>query len=257
MSLHSQNIVVFGSTGSGKSSVINMIRRSSEAPVSSGASGCTFQSTAYSTKLQDKEYRLWDTAGLDEGKQGKVFDKKAFENLCSLVGQLSHNNNGVSLLMFVMRGPRITDAATKNYRMFYEGFCRKQVPIVIVVTGLENEDDMDQWWITNEGVFAERNMFFHGAACVTAITGKFSTRLGRGIHADVYAESIPKIEKLIQNHVLTEGWKKSPKNWALDIWKWVLIAFGALVPIVLQVLEQDAVKAAIGEIFDSLDIAQS
>ncbi|KAE9402898.1 hypothetical protein BT96DRAFT_515542 [Gymnopus androsaceus JB14] len=205
------NIVIFGSTGSGKSSVVNMIRGPAEgqAPISSGAEGCTFQSNSYSIDIGDQTYRLWDTSGLDEGMGGTVISQRALENLCRLVKQLSHGDEGgVSLLMFVMKGPRITDAARKNYRMFYEGFCRKKVPVVIVVTGMENEPNMDDWWYNNAWAFNERNMLFHGHACITATTGKLDAITGRGLHADAYEQSIRTVKKLIADYCAEEGWKK-------------------------------------------------
>jgi len=46
------NIIVFGETGTGKSSIINMLEGRSIAGVSSGASGCTFYSCPYEVKLK-------------------------------------------------------------------------------------------------------------------------------------------------------------------------------------------------------------
>ncbi|KIK56475.1 hypothetical protein GYMLUDRAFT_120326, partial [Collybiopsis luxurians FD-317 M1] len=163
-----QNIVFFGSTGCGKSSVVNMILGSAKAPISSGAEGCTFEGKPYSVTIGATGYVLWDTAGLDEGREGRVVSKQALKDLSNLVLRLSLSG-GVSLLVLVMRGPRITEAILKNYQTFYDGFCNKNVPIVIVVTGMENEDNMDEWWIRNGPSFTKRKMFFKGSACITAI----------------------------------------------------------------------------------------
>lgn len=46
------NIIIFGETGTGKSSVINMLDGRLIADVSSGASGCTFHSSPYEVKLK-------------------------------------------------------------------------------------------------------------------------------------------------------------------------------------------------------------
>ena len=48
-----RNIVIFGETGTGKSSLINMLSNSQMAEVSNLAVGCTFQSNPYPIILDD------------------------------------------------------------------------------------------------------------------------------------------------------------------------------------------------------------
>jgi len=62
----SGNIVLVGETGAGKSSIINMIAGTKFAQTSSGATGCTFQSNSYILPMHDRNYRFFDTVGLDE-----------------------------------------------------------------------------------------------------------------------------------------------------------------------------------------------
>lgn len=88
-------------------------------------------------------FNIFDTAGLDEGDAGTVPKQDAIIQLYKLIDSL---DAGVSLLIFCMRGPRIKDAAYKNWRFFHEIVCRRQVPIVVAITGLEQEPDpMDNW----------------------------------------------------------------------------------------------------------------
>ncbi|KAE9402897.1 hypothetical protein BT96DRAFT_917850 [Gymnopus androsaceus JB14] len=227
------NLVVFGSTGSGKSSVVNMLIQepnAKRADISSGAVGCTFQSTPYDTHIGDKAYKLWDTTGLDEGMEGKVVSEKALHNLCVLIQQLSRDKSGVSLLVFVMRGPRITEAVTNNYHTFYNGFCEKKVPVVIVITGMENEEDMDSWWDDNKRAFEKQDMQFQGTACITAIRGRKEANYPHGIHAAAYEQSIRKVRELIITNCAEKGWNKKPESWAITCWKWTRKAFKALKP---------------------------
>ncbi|KAF5344705.1 hypothetical protein D9757_013891 [Collybiopsis confluens] len=230
------NIVIFGSTGCGKSSVVNMLlganKEGAEEPrakVSSSAKGCTFESKPYLVDCEGKNYKVWDTTGLDEGKEGTVASVEAFDKLCTLIKNLSRRNGGVSLLMFVMRAPRVTETTRRNYQMFYEGFCEKQVPVVIVITGLENEDNMDDWWSSNEYAFKEKQMHFEGAACISAIMGR-RTQSGRRVHQETYDVSVPKVKGLIIDHCPKEGWKKKPEVWAVTCWKWALKAVKAKSP---------------------------
>lgn len=136
------NVVIFGETGVGKSSIVNMLSAKDVAKTSNGTKGCTFHSTAYDIDVLGRPMTLHDTAGLDEGEAGHIPKAEAIVQLYKLIRSLS---DGVSLLMFVMRAPRIKDSAAKNWQFFSKIICQGQVPAVIVVTGLELEEDMDKW----------------------------------------------------------------------------------------------------------------
>ncbi|KAF5371095.1 hypothetical protein D9757_010811 [Collybiopsis confluens] len=209
------NIVLFGTTGCGKSSVVNMLlganKEGAEEPrakVSSSAKGCISESKPYLVDCEGKSYKVWDTTGLDEGIEGTVASLEAFDKLCTLIKHLSRRNGGVSLLMFVMKAPRVTETTRRNYQMFYEGFCEKQVPVVIVITGLENEQHMDYWWMSNEHVFREKQMHFEGTACISAIMGRYNAEIGGRAHQEAYDASVLKVKGLIIDHCPTDGWKK-------------------------------------------------
>ncbi|KAF8310052.1 P-loop containing nucleoside triphosphate hydrolase protein [Amanita rubescens] len=120
------NVVIFGETGAGKSSLVNMIAGSTVAQISTRAVGCTFRSTSFPVKIGGKRFNVHDTAGLDE-------------------------DTGISLLVFCLRGPKIKEASVKNWRLFWEIICQRRVPVILAVTGLENEEKgMDNWWTENE-----------------------------------------------------------------------------------------------------------
>ncbi|KAJ3521893.1 hypothetical protein NMY22_g12121 [Coprinellus aureogranulatus] len=149
-------IVFFGETGVGKSSIINMLLGSDQAEVSSDAEGCTAKCTSYRVRINEEEYELWDTIGLNEGEQGNIPDIKAASSLYHQLRKLS-DTGGVNLLVFCMRGPRVTTAGHRNWLLFHDVICDGKVPAVIVVTHLELED-MDTWWSRNELVFARYNI---------------------------------------------------------------------------------------------------
>ncbi|KAH7925679.1 P-loop containing nucleoside triphosphate hydrolase protein [Leucogyrophana mollusca] len=207
------NVIIFGETGSGKSSVINMISQTYVAPISSGATGCTFNYVRYPVEIQGAPFNLYDTAGLDEGDHGKVAKQDAIAQLYKLIVDLE---GGVSLLVFCMRGPRIKEAAHKNWRLFHEVFCKKNVPIVIVITGLEQEDPMDNWWRQNKAAFHKYGMVPSGNACITATRGR-QNRSGRYVFEDEYEESRVKVSKLIEDSALAEPWKVNRIQWFSEI----------------------------------------
>ena len=192
----------------GKSSIINMVLGSKVAAISGGAVGCTFESTSYLANIGGSEFRLHDTAGLNEGEDGTVPAKEAVVNLYKLIRRLE---DGVSLLVYCVRGPKIKDTTVKNYKIFYEAFCQKQVPVAIVVTGLENEESMEGWWAENEASFTKYGMRFDGHACVTATKGK------KNRFEEEYEESVKIVRDLISACSATLPWKKEAKSWFLAV----------------------------------------
>ncbi|TFK19611.1 hypothetical protein FA15DRAFT_548289, partial [Coprinopsis marcescibilis] len=192
------NVIIFGETGVGKSSVINMIRGEAardQAPVSSGAVGCTFSSQGYEAVIDGQKYMLWDTAGLNEGLRGTVDPQQAILNLVELFEKL---DGRVHLLVYCIRGKRFRQVVKDNYDLFYTRLCKSNVPIVVAVTGLENEmPDMDNWWKENADDFKEYRMRFGGHACITSTRGK-PLKDGGYMFDEEYDESLEKIGTLIK-----------------------------------------------------------
>ncbi|KAF9241822.1 hypothetical protein BU15DRAFT_60722 [Melanogaster broomeanus] len=82
---------------------------------------------------------------------------------------------GIRLLIFCIRGGRITAVTQNNYRLFYEILCQKEVPIAFVITGLENEPSMEGWWTKNKSEFEK----YHCIGPLTQRTGWFVNMAGR------------------------------------------------------------------------------
>ncbi|KAI6026371.1 P-loop containing nucleoside triphosphate hydrolase protein, partial [Pisolithus microcarpus] len=173
------NIILFGETGVGKSSVINLIAGRPVAKVSPDADGCTMNSTDYQFTIGSRKITIWDTVGLEEPQMGAH----------GLIQKLS-NAGGVDLLLFCIRGNRITATTQSNYRLFYEVLCDKQVPIALVITHLEREHRMEDWWTRNEGSILRYGIKCAGHACVTGITDK----------AEKFRESRDAISSLLSLH---------------------------------------------------------
>ncbi|KAE9405896.1 hypothetical protein BT96DRAFT_934633 [Gymnopus androsaceus JB14] len=215
------NVIFFGSTGCGKSSIVNMLLDREMAPMSSGAVGCTFDNNAYSVTIEKKEYQLFDTTGLDEGTAGTVVSKDAILKLYQLLRSLQ---DGVTLLVYCMRGPRITETLERNYSIFHDGFCRGKVPIVIVITGLEDhEPDMDSWWTKNKEAFDKYKMNVAGHACITATRGK-RTKNGEPEfrNDEEYNKSREVLRDLIvETCMKAKPWKLESNDWFVTILKWL------------------------------------
>jgi len=177
-----RNVVVFGEAGAGKTSIITMI---ADPGVAENIKNY------YDTEIDGARFRLWDTPS-DEGTAG--WGDNAVVNLCRVIQRME---GVVSLFVYCVRGPRIKDTTAKNYRLFHSMFFRSEVPIVLVVTGLEEEEPMDEWWRANKVAFQKHKMIFAGYACVTGTKGKL--RYGKYIYEDEYAESAKRLRRLISD----------------------------------------------------------
>ena len=107
------------------------------------------------------------------------------------MGDLS-NSGGINLLVYVVRNDkRRGENLLKNYSLIRRVFCDSKVPIVIIITGCENE--RPTWGSENE--LSQAGMAFNGHACVCAIEGR---------NRD-YQEVV---RQLVVKHCLPEGWKQ-------------------------------------------------
>jgi small GTP-binding protein len=178
------NVVIFGESGVGKSSLVNLIAGKNSAVTSSSAGGCTTEASAHDSKIliqnEMLKVQLFDTPGLNEGRRGTVPDKEARRVLKKLVQTLMKQGD-IHLIIYCVRGERVIRTLRQNYK-FIDSQVKKKVPIVLVVTSLESyEPDMEQWWRLNENDISKHGMTFAGHACVTTglITQSRVTERGR------------------------------------------------------------------------------
>ena len=217
------NILVVGETGVGKSSVINLIAGETLADVSSGASGCTLEATSYDIVLTDRHrqghhIRLFDTVGLNEPSLSKNDYLAAIEKANTLITGLLRTG-GIRLLIFCIRGGRITSVTQNNYRLFCDVLCQNQVPVAFAITGMENEQPMEGWWARNAALFARSNLFCSSHVCVTATPGL------NNVYAKQYQMSQIAIHNMLLDHMSKSSWKPERRGWFIHIagklLKWV------------------------------------
>jgi predicted GTPase len=154
-------VLVFGQSGVGKTSMLNALL-GLDLTVSSKATGCTFQSSSVmatpgSCSLEGLNFLFYDTVGLSETETGTT---SADNSIAKLIQLLRSLKSGLNLLIFVTRAPRITDVTKKNYDLFVEIVADKKIPVICVVTGLENEDSMSDWIKQNQPSYTKANMKF-------------------------------------------------------------------------------------------------
>ncbi|KAG2046279.1 hypothetical protein BDR06DRAFT_965239 [Suillus hirtellus] len=131
------------------------------AKTSPDALACTTTHAPYDATISGQHFRLWDTAGLNEGSEGTVPAVMAERNLTAFLRGLNQEN-GVHLLLYCVRGTRATKALQTHYKIFSAVIRDSKVPTIISPV-------MAEWWNENKDELATYGMQFSGYACVTTL----------------------------------------------------------------------------------------
>ena len=191
--MSTKTIVLFGQTGVGKSSLVNLMAGEERAATSPGTYRCTQDCEQYSIAFDGCDYKVVDTVGLEDPQLGIEKYLDAIMNARNVITRLE-NEGGIDLLLFCMRAGRFTSTIRNNYRLFYEWLCEKKFPIVLVITGLEREENMEDWWTRYSGTFYKHKVFVDDHVCITA-----ASHLD-GKHQKLYEESRRLVRDLVRKH---------------------------------------------------------
>ncbi|KAG1802526.1 P-loop containing nucleoside triphosphate hydrolase protein [Suillus subaureus] len=186
-----KNIVLFGASGVGKSSIVNLVAGEEVAKASLSLDPCTLHWKDYTIDFDGVSYKVFDTVGLEDPQLGMNEYLDSAVNAYTLVKELDRQG-GIDLLLYCIRAGRKTAALQSNYRLFHEFLCEKKVPIVLVITNLEREERMEDWWEREHANFDKYEIKVAGHACITAINGLDSK------HKQLYKESRLKICELVK-----------------------------------------------------------
>jgi hypothetical protein len=130
-------------------------------------------------------------AGLNEPTMNNANYLDAVAKAHELIRSLQEKG-GVHGLLFCIRGGRVSDTLQKNYRLFYEFLCQGKVPLALVITGLENEqNDMDSWWAQNKAHVEHFGIYSVRQACITTIKGYGN------VYEKRYIESRKKMHRML------------------------------------------------------------
>lgn len=145
-----KNILVVGSVGVGKSSIIKLITNDDSIKVSNRAQSVTQEYNQYIFN----DWCFVDTIGLHQ----PIGTKEDLEESANKLNKFiqSYSNTPFSLILFVIEQGRITEIEQDNYKLFVEGICQKQIPVILAITHCELEEPMDSWWIKSKPVLEEK-----------------------------------------------------------------------------------------------------
>ncbi|KAG1748194.1 hypothetical protein EDB19DRAFT_249686 [Suillus lakei] len=205
---HPQNFIVFGEMGVGKSSLINLIAGEQVAKSSSGIQPCKLGSTEYPIRLSDPQLNvnLFDTVGLDSPTLDSASYLDALVKAHELIVSLK-NQGGIHGLLFCIKGGRVSRTIQQNYRLFYEFLCQEKVPLALVVTNLENEVNMDDWWTRNKAHVEKSGVVSVTQVCITTIMGH------QNAYANRYFESREKVHNMLRILASAEPYSMDVSSW--------------------------------------------
>ncbi|KAG0708282.1 P-loop containing nucleoside triphosphate hydrolase protein [Suillus ampliporus] len=194
------NIVLFGETGAGKSSLVNLMAGKEVAHTSPDMQRCTLHWQDYTIDFDGESYKVFDTIGLEEPQLGIDEYLEAVGNAYKLIQHLD-KQGGIDLLLFCIRAGRLSATLQSNYRLFHEFLCEKKIPIVIAITHLEKEKTMEDWWNRNQRTLHFHQIHVAGHACIVAADSD-------GKHKLRYEESRITIRNLVKEHT-ADGQKQA------------------------------------------------
>ncbi|KAF9220782.1 hypothetical protein BS17DRAFT_786556 [Gyrodon lividus] len=144
-----------------------------------------------------------DTHNAKETRAAFVTAAKQAHQLISRLDR----EGGIALLVFCMQGGRMTRSMQHTYSFFVKVLCDEHVPVAVIVTKLETEENMDQWWDDNKEDLDKYGVTAAGHACVTSVKGH------QGCYQQLYDESREKVHKLLLKLGNGESYKEPRENW--------------------------------------------
>ncbi|KAI6156034.1 hypothetical protein EDD17DRAFT_1489955 [Pisolithus thermaeus] len=167
-------VLVMGETGSGKSSVVNLLVGTKVAEVSPDARPCTLKTVKYEATIRGRRAQMsvhiWEVRGFNQPvERSKNNPETALDVDLDLILQA---NASVDVILFCARGPRLKLTTTGIFQSVNRVF-GEHVTIVPVITSLELETNIEGWWERNSVQVNRILVGLRGTehACITGLQG--------------------------------------------------------------------------------------
>ncbi|KAL4079749.1 hypothetical protein J3A83DRAFT_4085601, partial [Scleroderma citrinum] len=161
-------IVVFGRTGAGVSSLVNLVAGSAVAQCHADTRPCTQRAMSYAATFAGKQFCIYDIPGY----RGHSPDAE----ITGIIQDIE-NERGIDVLVYCLRRKR--DTMMPDVFREIRRVVPRDVPVVAVVTELERQEGtMESWWTTsseagkvgNGEALGKMGMTFEEHACVTTLS---------------------------------------------------------------------------------------
>ncbi|KAF9243441.1 hypothetical protein BU15DRAFT_42833, partial [Melanogaster broomeanus] len=146
------NVALVGTTGVGKSTLVNVLKGSKIAETSNDAEPRTSEPARY--EVEGAGICIWDTRGLDEASEGAAKSAlKGFLRFFRIIPDADHELKNflcgkqpeINLVLFCMERSKIeVEAHWKTYNKIRVDFCKKGITVGVVVTRMDDAEIHDQ-----------------------------------------------------------------------------------------------------------------
>lgn len=118
------------------------------------------------------KYVLWDTRGLGGARSFlQILFRSSPEKELKKFLKERHGRREIDLLVYCVQGSRATMASEKYYTKFCAITRQLAAPVAIMVTRLEREVNMEDWWSRSSSYLKELKMEFDDHVCITTLPG--------------------------------------------------------------------------------------
>ena len=169
-------LLVIGTAGAGKSSLINLLAGKTITEVNDGTRSCAFTYDVYKIKYGQYPLEITDAIGLDTYPESDS-QVQRLETLKNLIRFIKRNGRGFTCIIFVMQKGRIPDGFEQYYNTIFKYILRSLPPAVLFVNHCESDNPVDEWRSRN-GEHICGNYKFDEIVCGTTIeNGDLSNQL--------------------------------------------------------------------------------
>ena len=151
-----KQLLVVGVNQAGKTSVIRALADTSEHHTSFGSDFATRELGQCIVERNNVKYHCTEAPGVAEAVKNHMDEDHKLAHLEQLTLLASHP---IDLLLFVSRSGTIHNN-TKDMYTLINNVMPKNIPMIGVITGCENESDMNQWARTNRPHFERHGIMF-------------------------------------------------------------------------------------------------
>lgn len=187
-------ILIIGSSGVGKSSLVNLLIGKNSALVSDSPDGGTDVINNYKCNFNGTPYEFVDTIGFSLSRNGKIRNCEAISKIISL----SFDPTGYNCILFVIKSGRINELDENIYKLFVNYIFDSKIPIGLIVNQCD-EKPMNNWYINHKELLINKYKLKHNF-CVCTTSKVWSDILTDNKFIELREESKNNIYRELRNY---------------------------------------------------------